>query len=67
MFEALGRDIADWTVRLGQPQNFGELGIELDKSQIDANFERAFDDPKMWNQLPAATKENIYPLLEALC
>ncbi|MBQ4281234.1 MAG: iron-containing alcohol dehydrogenase [Spirochaetales bacterium] len=63
---ALQKDVADLTVYLRQPQRFSDLGIELRCDDIDSNFERSFDDPKMWNQLPVATKENIYPLLEEL-
>ena len=63
---ALQKDVADLTVYLRQPQRFSDLGIELRREDIDSNFERSFDDPKMWNQLPVATKENIYPLLEEL-
>ena len=63
---ALQKDVADLTVYLRQPQRFSDLGIELRRDDIDSNFERSFDDPKMWNQLPVATKENIYPLLEEL-
>ena len=63
---ALQKDVADLTVYLRQPQRFSDLGIELRCDDIDSNFERSFDDPKMWNQLPVATKANIYPLLEEL-
>ncbi|MBQ7729440.1 MAG: iron-containing alcohol dehydrogenase, partial [Spirochaetales bacterium] len=63
---ALQKDVADLSVYLRQPQRFSDLGIELRRDDIDSNFERSFDDPKMWNQLPVATKENIYPLLEEL-
>ncbi|MBO4424463.1 MAG: iron-containing alcohol dehydrogenase [Spirochaetales bacterium] len=66
LVRALQKDIADLTVYLCQPQRFSDLGIELTKDRIDENFERSFDDPKMWNHLPVATKENIYPLLEEL-
>ena len=50
-----------------QPQGFKDLGISISKDEIDQNFSRSFDDPKMWNQLPVATKENVYPILEKLC
>ena len=63
---ALQKDVADLTVYLHQPQRFADLGIMLSEDKIDENFERSFDDPKMWNQLPVATKQNIYPLLEEL-
>ena len=66
LVRALQKDIADLTVYLKQPQKFADLGIALTEGMIDSNFERSFDDPKMWNQLPVATKENIYPLLEEL-
>lgn len=66
LVSALEKDIFDLTVYLRQPRRFSDLGITLAKEEIDANFERSFDDPKMWNQLPVATKENIYPLLEEL-
>ncbi len=49
------------------PTNFKELGVEISKDDIDSHFSRAFDDPKMWNQVPKATKENIYPFLVAKC
>ncbi|MDC7243948.1 MAG: iron-containing alcohol dehydrogenase [Sphaerochaetaceae bacterium] len=49
------------------PTNFKELGVEITKDDIDSHFSRAFDDPKMWNQIPKATKENIYPFLVAKC
>ena len=63
---ALQKDIEELTVYLRQPKSFNDLGIILGADQIDAEFARSFDDPKMWNQLPVATKENIYPLLEEL-
>jgi hypothetical protein len=50
-----------------QPENFEALGVDFKKEDIDKEFSRSFDDPKMWNQVPKATKENIYPILEALC
>lgn len=49
------------------PRNFKQLGVEIKKEEIDEHFNRAFDDPKMWNQIPKATKENIYPFLVAKC
>ena len=49
------------------PTNFKELGVEISKEEIDNHFSRSFDDPKMWNQIPKATKENIYPFLVAKC
>ncbi len=49
------------------PTNFKELGVEISKEEIDDHFSRSFDDPKMWNQIPKATKENIYPFLVAKC
>ncbi|MGD1821858.1 MAG: iron-containing alcohol dehydrogenase [Pleomorphochaeta sp.] len=49
------------------PTNFKELGVEISEDEIDSHFSRSFDDPKMWNQIPKATKENIYPFLVAKC
>ena len=49
------------------PTNFKELGVEISEADIDSHFSRAFDDPKMWNQIPKATKENIYPFLVIKC
>lgn len=49
------------------PTNFKELGVEISADEIDDHFSRSFDDPKMWNQIPKATKENIYPFLVAKC
>ncbi len=66
LVKALQKDVADLRVYLRQPQKFSDLGIQITAEQIDENFERSFDDPKMWNQVPKATKENIYPLLEEL-
>ena len=67
LVDAIRTDVAELTVYLKQPQKFADLNISLTPDQIDENFSRSFDDPKMWNQLPVATKENIYPLLEELC
>jgi alcohol dehydrogenase class IV len=49
------------------PQSFKDIDVILTREEIDTRFSRAFDDPKMWNQIPKATKENIYPLLENKC
>lgn len=49
------------------PTTFKELGVQINKDEIDEHFNRAFDDPKMWNQIPKATKENIYPFLVEKC
>lgn len=50
-----------------QPRRFSDLNVFMAKKEIDKEFARSFDDPKMHNQLPTATKENIYPILETLC
>lgn len=63
----LKEDIRKLTDDLRQPRCFADLGITIGKEEIPSNFERSFSDPKMHNQLPAATPENIYPLLEKLC
>ncbi len=49
------------------PTNFKQLGVNIKKNEIDDHFSRSFEDPKMWNQIPKATKENIYPFLVAKC
>jgi alcohol dehydrogenase class IV len=49
------------------PTNFKQLGVDIKADEIDAHFSRSFEDPKMWNQIPKATKENIYPFLVAKC
>jgi hypothetical protein len=49
------------------PRTFKDLGIALTPQEIATHFDRAFSDPKMGNQIPGATKENIYPLLEKKC
>lgn len=49
------------------PGTFAELGVSLTPDQIDEHFSRSFDDPKMLNQVPPASKETIYPLLERKC
>jgi alcohol dehydrogenase class IV len=49
------------------PKTFKELGVTLSPESIDEHFNRAFSDPKMLNQIPKATKENIYPILEGKC
>ena len=67
LVKALSDDIKKLSVYMKQPQSFSDLGIKLSKDEIDYNFSRSFDDPKMWNQLPVAEKENIYPILEKLC
>ena len=67
LVKALSDDIKKLSIYMKQPQGFKDLGISISKDEIDQNFSRSFDDPKMWNQLPVATKENIYPILEKLC
>jgi len=63
----LQEDISNLYTYLKQPKTFKDLGIDMTVDKIDDNFERSFDDPKMHNQLPVATKMNIYPILEELC
>ncbi len=53
--------------KMNLPTNFKELGVTISKDEIDSHFARSFDDPKMWNQIPKATKENIYPFLVEKC
>ena len=67
LIEALKNKIKDLMKKMRQPENFKAIGVDFKKEDIDEEFNRAFDDPKMWNQVPKATKENIYPILEALC
>jgi alcohol dehydrogenase class IV len=49
------------------PKTFRELGVTLSPESVDAHFSRAFSEPKMLNQIPKATKETIYPILERKC
>ena len=63
----LGKTIETMMTEMKQPRCFEDIGVTITKKQIDEEFSRSFDDPKMHNQLPVATKENIYPILEALC
>lgn len=67
LISLLKEDIRRLTVDLNQPTCFDDLQIKLSKDEIDQNFARSFDDPKMHNQIPKATKDNIYPLLRKLC
>jgi alcohol dehydrogenase class IV len=67
LIEALSHKIKILMKKMMQPENFKAIGVDFKKEDIDKEFCRAFDDPKMWNQVPKATKENIYPILEALC
>lgn len=53
--------------KMNLPTNFKELGVTISEDEIDSHFARSFDDPKMWNQIPKATKENIYPFLVEKC
>ena len=50
--------------KMGLPSSFAELGVKLDKKDIKKRFERAFEDPKMANSLPAAQPAQIYAMLE---
>jgi alcohol dehydrogenase class IV len=59
--------IASLVERMEIPKTFKDLGVSIAPQDIDAHFGRSFTDPKMLNQLPVATKENIYPLLERKC
>jgi alcohol dehydrogenase class IV len=65
--DALSQKIKVLMKKMDQPENFKDIGVDFKKEDIDKEFSRSFDDPKMWNQVPKATKENIYPILEALC
>jgi alcohol dehydrogenase class IV len=65
--KALRDHIATMMDNMKIPRTFKDLGITLNPGNIDTHFDRAFSDPKMWNQIPKATKENIYPLLEKKC
>ena len=51
--------------RMQMSEKFSDLGISITIADIPGYFDRAFSDPKMLNQLPSATSENIYPLLQA--
>jgi alcohol dehydrogenase class IV len=50
--------------KMGLPSTFAELGVKIEKKEIRPRFERAFEDPKMANSLPAARPEEIYAMLE---
>ncbi|MDR1625752.1 MAG: iron-containing alcohol dehydrogenase [Spirochaetia bacterium] len=65
--QALRNHIAAMMDDMRIPRTFKDLGIVLGPQEIAPHFDRAFSDPKMWNQIPRATKENIYPLLEKKC
>jgi alcohol dehydrogenase class IV len=52
---------------MGMPVSFKDIGVTLTKKEIGTRFSRAFDDPKMWNQIPKATRKNIYLILESKC
>jgi len=47
------------------PATFADLGVKTDRADIERRFARSFDDPKMWNSLPAAKPEEIYAMLGA--
>jgi len=49
---------------MGLPSTFAELGVKLERKEVRARFERAFEDPKMANSLPAARPEEVYAMLE---
>ncbi len=51
--------------RMQMSKKFSDLGISITIADIPEYFDRAFSDPKMLNQLPLATRESIYPLLQA--
>jgi alcohol dehydrogenase class IV len=50
--------------KMGLPSTFAELGVKLERKEVRARFERAFEDPKMANSLPAARPEEVYAMLE---
>jgi alcohol dehydrogenase class IV len=64
---ALRNKIAAMKAEMKIPESFADIGVSLSASEIDSHFSRAFSDPKMLNQMPPATKENIYPILESKC
>jgi alcohol dehydrogenase class IV len=65
--QALRSHIAGMMNDMSIPRTFKDLEIALTPEKISSHFDRAFLDPKMFNQIPGATKENIYPLLEKKC
>jgi alcohol dehydrogenase class IV len=63
----LRQEIEIFMKKANIPQKFADLGVQLNTAEVDSHFSRAFDDPKMWNQVPKATKENMYPILYRKC
>ncbi len=47
------------------PSTFADLGVQISRADIEKRFARSFDDPKMWNSLPAAKPDEVYAMLEA--
>jgi alcohol dehydrogenase class IV len=67
LIKALRNKIAALMKETRIPERFIDIGVNISPAEIDARFSRAFTDPKMLNQIPPATKENIYPILERKC
>jgi alcohol dehydrogenase class IV len=65
--KALRSRISSMMDDMNIPRTFKDLGIQMRPENINVHFGRAFSDPKMWNQIPVAAEENIYPLLERKC
>lgn len=67
LVDALERQITDLFETMALPCSFKDLGVALEKKEIDSHFDRSFSDPKMLNQIPKADKSWIYPILESKC
>lgn len=51
--------------KMGLPARFSDLGVSVERKKIPSLFGRAFDDPKMDNTFPEASRESVFAFLEA--
>ncbi|AEV30285.1 alcohol dehydrogenase, class IV [Sphaerochaeta pleomorpha str. Grapes] len=63
LIETLRSTIASLIAEMKVPQTFTDLGVSLEKQEIEATFERSFTDPKMLNQLPPMREKPLYEML----
>lgn len=59
---ALRGDIATLMQDLGIPTRFADIGVELRDPSV---FDRCLDDPKLLNQKPSLSREDLHRIIEA--
>ncbi|WP_320123556.1 iron-containing alcohol dehydrogenase [uncultured Sphaerochaeta sp.] len=65
LVSALRDDIDSLLSHLKIPRSFRDLSLDIDRDTICREFSRVETDPKLHNQVPPLSMEDLYSLLEA--